>query len=242
MRYIAFNKRSSLTAKLLAEELDARTINGKKFKFKPSLLLRWGNSYLECPPDTIELNSLEAVKKTSNKLEMAKILSSTPEAKFPKVWFIGEDKPESMNGRMYFRNKFNQARLREVCVEGDFYATEIIDKVREFRVHVFDGEIMGVYEKIPYEGNPDYWKDDVCQFKRLDTSCKESMNGIKGVRPAAKAAVKALGLLFGGADVMIDSSGKVYVNEVNSAPALNSENIKRFTQKIKDYVDRKSVV
>jgi len=253
MIYIGYNKRSCITAKALANELGARTINNKRFKKKPSVFVRWGNSYLESPEGAIEVNDLEAVKNSSNKLLMARILSAVPEAKFPKVWFFDDEidhpSPRSnseedieefidlLPSGLYFRNKFNQARLRNFKVEGDMYAVEKIDKIREFRVHVFQDEIVGVYEKIPYEGNPDYWKDDVCRFKRIDTASKEALKGTKGIRPAAKAAVKALGLVFGGADVMIDIDGNVFVNEVNTAPSLNTENVKRFSEKIKEYVE-----
>jgi hypothetical protein len=261
MIYVGYNKKSSLTAKMLVEHMNsvgikARRINDKRFKFKPSVFVRWGNSYKEAPEGCIELNSIEAVRNTSDKDMMARILSETPEAKFPPCWFFDrldhdgsliaaygtaggmEEYDVARRSGLYYRNSVNVVRKRNNYIAGDSYATIAIDKSREFRVHVFNGKVMGVYEKVPedQENLPEYWKDDTCSFKRLDMSNKDVRSSIKGVRPAAVAATNALGLLFGGADVMMTADGEVFVNEVNSAPGLNTENVIRFTEKIKEYV------
>lgn len=45
----------------------------------------------------------------------------------------------------------------------------------------------------------------------------------KGVRTAAKTAVKALGYDFGAVDLLVREGGEVVVLEVNSAPALRDD-------------------
>ena len=266
MWYIAFNKRSSVTAKaiqefLITKGIKARIINDKKFKFKPSLLIRWGNSYLNCPDGCEEINSIEAVRLASNKLLMAYTLIKSG-VNFPKTYIppssaiaIGRefnlesesgayniDGVHAMNGEpmdLYYRNRAGIVRRRDRYVDGDLYGTEPIDRAREFRVHVFGGKTIGVYEKIPHDQNQQYCKNDNCDFRRIDTSDESQRSLIKGVRPEARKAVDALGLLFGGVDVIISRSGEVFVNEVNSAPALNGPNLERYFEAIQEYLNVK---
>lgn len=266
MWYIAFNKRSSVTAKAIADYLkekgiNARMINDKKFKFKPSLLIRWGNSYLEAPKDCIEINSIDAVKLASNKLLMAYTLIKAG-VNFPRCYIspssaiqIGREfnliglnggyeidgvYPMPQSADLYYRNSSGIVRRRSSYVNGDLYATEPIDRAREFRVHVFNGKTIGVYEKLPHDPNQPYCKNENCDFKRIDTSDKSQRKEIVGVRPEARKAVEALGLLFGGVDVIISKSGEIFVNEVNSAPALNGPNLDRYYEAITEYLSGKT--
>lgn len=266
--YIAFNKRSCVTAKELrdkfsSEGVEARLINSKKFKKKPNVLIRIGNSYKEAPEGCIEVNSIESVKLASNKLLMAYHLIRKEGVNFPKAHITLESKAvlddifgssNTLHGfsisdglDLYYRNSANIVRRRRGFIAGDLYATEPISRAREFRVHVFGGKTIGVYEKIPVndEGeevgheNVLYCKNDNCTFRRIDTSDDEQRRSIKGVRPMAVLAVQALGLTFGGADVIISTDGEIFVNEVNSAPSLNSLNIDRYYEKIKEYIEEK---
>lgn len=268
MWYIAFNKRSSVTAKALQSFLTekgekVRMINDKRFKFIPSVLIRWGNSYLPAPDGCVEINSIESVKLASNKLLMAYTLIRAG-VKFPKAYagptsistigrhfgLINENGAYEVGGfnpmenglNLYYRNGAGIVRKRDYVISSDLYGTEPIDRAREFRVHVFNGKTIGVYEKIPMEENQLYCKNENCDFRRVDVSVKESRDLIKGVRPEAKKAVEALGLLFGGVDVILSKGGEVFVNEVNSAPALNGPNLDRYYEAITEYLNVKKEV
>lgn len=250
--YIGFNKKSSLTAKGLQESFneegrECRIINRKRFKKSPSVFIRWGNSYKEAPEGCVELNSIESVRNASNKLLMAVTLIKAEGVTFPKCYFPGnvEDMLEEFNdlnstpgADLYYRNKHNIVRRRNHYIDGDLYATEPIDRAREFRVHVFNNKTIGVYEKIPYDPTQFYCKNENCDFKRIDMSEEVNKEALRGVRPQAVAGVNALGLLFGGADVIISTDGTIYVNEVNSAPALNSLNLERFKEAIVNYISK----
>lgn len=246
--YIAFNKRSVLTAKALQQSLslalgdgnEVRLINKKRFKKKPDFLIRWGNSYIECPEGCIDINPKEAVENASDKLKMANKLKDCPEAMFPKSVMqeditnkelVNQLISESPTDKIFWRNSVDAVRFRSNSVPGDKYALVDIDKDREFRVHIFNDRTIGVYEKIPHEGtDANIRKNDNCDFRRMDMANQEVKSSLKGVRPAARAAVKALGLTFGGADVMISKNGKIFVNEVNSAPSLNGPNLERWSE------------
>lgn len=261
--YIGFNKRSFSTAKALRDTFiskghDCRIINDKKFKKKPELFIRWGNSYKEVPEGVKEVNSMEAVKRASNKLLMAHALINAENVSFPKAYAspmilasLANDlgTPGSVEGftpmennlDLYYRNASGVVRRRNNYVSGDLYGTVPIDRAREFRVHIFDGKTIGVYEKLPHDENQAYCKNDNCDFKRLDMSDEETRNTLIGVRPMARAAVEALGLVFGGADVIISKTGEIYVNEVNSAPSLNSTNLDRYYEEITNYINKEEV-
>mgnify|MGYP006174668855 FL=1 len=70
-------------------------------------------------------------------------------------------------------------------------------------------------------------------------SDRNNLEQLRGVRPQAVAAVNSLGLLFGGVDVIIARDGRIYVNEVNSAPSLNSLNLNRFKEAILNHINKK---
>jgi len=253
MLYIAFNKRSSVTARLLSEFFNSqglvtRTINRKRFKVKPDVLLRWGNSYLDAPKGCLEINSKESVRLASDKRLMAYTLIKAgvnfPEA-FISPMSANEIRKETgeydesfhvlhdENTELYYRNAQGIVRRRGHYIQGDLYGTTPIDRSREFRVHIFKGKTIGIYEKFPHDEGQPYCKNDNCDFKRLDLSDPLVRSSIKGVRPQAKLAVESLGLDFGGADVIISKDGGVFVNEVNSAPALNEPNLLRYFEEIK---------
>lgn len=253
MIYVGFNKRSCVTAKEIKDKISeggvgCRMINRKNFARKPSVFIRYGNSYKEAPEGVLEINSIESVKNASDKRIMAELLKSKEGVRFPESWWPGDTVEE---GGYYFRNRVGKVVFRSRPMEGDLYGTKPVDRAREFRVHVFSdsfiekikektgetvGNTMGVYEKIPHEENQLYCKNDNCDFKRIDMSNSENSNALKGVRPMARSAVEALGLDFGGVDVIISKDGGIYVNEVNSAPSLNTLNIERFVELIKKYI------
>lgn len=91
---------------------------------------------------------------------------------------------------------------------------------KEFRVHVVDGRVIKLQEKIPV-GN---FIDGVSHFVwPNDFSYKNSL------RKRGKDAVRAMGFDFGAVDILwgntdIDSHMRTYVIEVNSAPKLTNEN------------------
>lgn len=90
-----------------------------------------------------------------------------------------------------------------------------VDAVHEYRVHVVGGKVIKTSEKLGGDGvirsKANGWV-----FRTPTTSFEDR----KPVRKAARAAVKALGLDFGAADVLVDAEGNVYVTEVNTAPSL----------------------
>ena len=105
----------------------------------------------------------------------------------------------------------------------DFYVKKL-DLVKEFRVHIFDGKSIRMGLKVPRVNvTPHPWIRSFRQGWNIDygTACQEAR--IRGLRKAAKRAVKALGYAFGAVDIGITADNKIYVLEVNTAPGLQNK-------------------
>ena len=106
-------------------------------------------------------------------------------------------------------------------VHADYWVQQI-PCAAEFRQHVFEGRAIRRGKKVQVEAsrfNP------AVHSRRngwhLDYSAQDAP---EGMRELAKRAVAALGYLYGAVDVLQDPTGKLWVLEVNSAPALRDEN------------------
>ena len=223
--------------KPLAKKVFRKTTNKR---LKTDVVLRWGSTETFDRLSTrLELNTLDAVTNASNKLLMMQNLVGanikTPNIKFDLNNTENLDEFRDRSGNFYVRGANDQVRYTNTLQTGDKYvSTPIKDKKREYRVHVFNGEVIALYEKIPNEEGIKLFKSFNCHFELKDAS-----NCLLTLVDQQKCidAVNALGLLFGGVD-MVRSKGKnTYVIEVNSAPALNSTNIDRYVDKITDYVN-----
>jgi hypothetical protein len=239
--YVLYNSKSSVTGKALWKALKAAKTGGYewrhsssgKFGKTPSLVLRWGSAQ-RIEGDFIEVNPRDAVYNASSKKDMMRLLVDAVDVPTPAVEFHATNGVQAVaiDGYAYVRDAKNKVRYTNLVLPGDKYILAPIDKESEYRVHVFDNKVTGVYRKVPHNANVRLYKNDTCDFVRLDQSQRDLMRGIKGVRPAALKATEALGLRFSGVDVLRAENGDVFVNEVNSAPALNEPNVLRWVNTI----------
>lgn len=238
---ICYSDKSSVTGKAIREKFNALRKRTDK-KSKCDLFIRWGST--EVFTNTkfkLELNTLEAVNRTINKHEMLKALSA---AGVPTPTFNStvEDAAKYMDaaGMQYIRNNWGVVRYsNDFNPQRDAYYTKPVQfKRREYRVHVFNGKVLGIYEKVPFEQDqtkrPKLFKSDTCNFVRCDM---EVCRLTKDNQQTCIDSVTSLGLLFGGVDVIRDRTGNIFICEVNSAPGLNNLNIDRWVEEINKYVD-----
>ena len=105
---------------------------------------------------------------------------------------------------IYIRNKRGVVRYsNDFNPTNDMYFTQPVkSKRREYRVHVFNGKVIGIYEKVPMTAEqPALYKSDTCNFKRRDPELCLLTTEDQAV---CIKAVQALGLMFGGVDIYRD--------------------------------------
>lgn len=251
--YIAYCGRSSVSGRLLfdylrsselSEDFSVRRTNKLKPKKIADIVLRYGSSKdISISDDGFEINSLESVENAANKLRMAEILSSTDGVNFPAFipLYAMDDIPFD---QMYVRDRNQKVRFVDLnnggSVRGDdLYLLAPIDKSNEYRIHIFNNKTIGVYEKIPHNQEDKLRKQDNCNFVRLNMADESVSSSLIGARPMARMATEAMGLVYGGVDIMRSSDGQWWVNEVNSSPGLNSLNVERVGNLVIDYVRQK---
>ena len=107
--------------------------------------------------------------------------------------------------------------------------TRGINNHGEYRVHVFDGEVI-LYQKKSRRVNDD---GDVITADGEEADVRNlasnwvyrtgNLRRLERIENLAKDAVRAVGLDFGAVDIIKDENGDVFVLEVNSAPGLGNQ-------------------
>lgn len=240
---IAYTKRTCVTGRNLFESLknsgkftSVRRVFEDKTVKPCDVLIRWGNSVCNVPfTPSIEFNTEESVRNASEKRKMMSILEGVEEIRTPVVASPSEfSSIVDEDGGAYVRGADNSVRYATSLRAGDKYATKALKKKREYRVQVFNGKVTGIYEKVPNNIGDKIWKNDNCQFRRVNPEIS-TCNNI--AQTMAIKAVESMGLIFGGVDVILGTDRKFYVNEVNSGIGLNTPNIEKWTNMIIDYVE-----
>lgn len=106
----------------------------------------------------------------------------------------------------------------------DFFV-ERLSCLREFRVHVFGGEVIHRQAKfVPhgFEGIARNWENG-CYFTGENLERFASEAQLRDLEGLAVRSVEALGLHFGAVDLLLTKRQKPYVLEVNTAPGLRSD-------------------
>jgi hypothetical protein len=247
--YIAYNKRTCVTGKALFDSLRSKEFTPNisirrtmtEPRATPDIVLRWGNSLTQLPENCVEINSQRALQLTADKAAMIRTLDDHEGVNVPSFALTREEAAQitDTEGKVFIRDRNDHVRydFASNFKTSDKYALTPVEKVHEYRVHIFDGRTIGVYEKIPHDPSVKIYKNDTCDFVRIDQSGEGQRSRIKGIRPMSRAAVESLGLVFGGVDVLVDANNNKFITEVNSAPALNGPNLDRWANSIRDYVN-----
>lgn len=243
-------KAGSASAKALAEALGVKRIKEKGSKFKGAahkLIINWGCSKL--PEELLKcriLNSPESVSKASCKLASFKAMHEAG-VSIPRFTEHREDVLQGM-----FEDKTIVARtiLRghsgagivviepgQEVVAAPLYV-EYVPKKEEYRIHIFNGEVVDIQRKARKKDVPDdqvNWKVRNLANGFIFARGEEALGNVpQDVLDQAVKAVAALGLDFGAADVIYnDKQKKAYVLEVNTAPGLSGSTLDGYVERIK---------
>ena len=116
-----------------------------------------------------------------------------------------------------------------VALTSEFY-TEYVPNTREYRVHVFRGEVIrvqGKYHDFPEAQTNPFIKNHAQGYRFRAPSRNPHTHRLR----AAITAVECLGLDFGAVDLLVGTDGQTYVLEVNTAPACSPLTARKYVEK-----------
>jgi glutathione synthase/RimK-type ligase-like ATP-grasp enzyme len=109
--------------------------------------------------------------------------------------------------------------------------TQYIKKKKEFRVHVFNNEVIDVQEKRRSMGSDAGFL--IRNHANGFVFCRDNISEPTDLRAVAIHAVRALGLDFGAVDIVYNEHyNQCYALEVNTAPGLEGTTLETYTNKI----------
>lgn len=235
----------SASSKMLANNIRSkgyeclRVYPDRRYRPRPNdMIVNWGfggntnwdSSRIEFnKPSSVEL----AVNKYTTLTELKKAGISIPE-------FTTDSRVASGWDTIYTRHNLCSSGGRGIAIfrKGDILPlaplyTKGIKVKAEYRVHVFKGEIIDYTKKINQNA------DDEQSLIRNHTNgfmfIREGIERLERIEDLAIQSVKALGLDFGGVDIVMDTEGKVYTLEVNTACGIAETALENYTNNIIKY-------
>ena len=245
--YIYSYNQYSNAAKELSHYLLVKRIKHEDSKFKGNVdktVVNWGASIL--PIEVLQctvLNKAEHVREVINKLTFfAKLegMGLTPEfttsVDKAKKWLDDERQAvcrtilTGSGGRGIVI-----ADTEEGLVEADLYV-KYIPKKDEYRVHIFDNEIIDVQKKMMCEG----WDDPDWQVRNVANGFIYGRIGIAPpscVLEVAMETFRKFDLDFGAVDVIYtENINRAYALEINTAPGLEGQTVISYAEELARYL------
>lgn len=234
------------SAKLLADTLEVKRVlhTGSTLKGSPALtIINWGASpktFLDQlygakifnPPERIALcaNKIRFFNHIASKAAGPRVPTWTRDMKEAKKWLV-EGKCVLARTLVEAFDGDGLVEMNKVLdfVEAPLY-TVYVPKKLEYRIMMWREEVVHAYRKVCETGKePGSWK------------IRTGGNGfyywdykIDDVPPEvivqSKLAMKAVGLDFGGVDVIFGEDKKAYVLEINTAPWLEELTAKKYSE------------
>jgi glutathione synthase/RimK-type ligase-like ATP-grasp enzyme len=171
------------------------------------------------------VNRAESIKKSKDKL-FSSLLFKQYNIPIPEIFIdISDLKKKSFPvlRRLKFHSRGSDIsfiRSKKDIVPGDYYS-KFIKSDLEYRIHVFDNEVIRIQKKIPKKGTKKQFVHNFENGYLLVDNFEHNIPLETNLIPLSIRCVQLLGLDFGAVDILISKDYKPYVLEVNSAPRLN---------------------
>lgn len=214
-----------------------RVVDPEKTPRGRELVMNWGSTKVEPRAVCTWLNKPENVKLAADKLLTFQKLSekgvSVPEFSTDinkaKEWIADEY-------IVLCRKKLNGHSGQGIVVaktEAELVAAPLYvryyRKESEFRVHVFQGQVIDYVQKKKREGIADTeFNKYIRSYNNGWVFCRDDIEDITKVKEEAVKAVVALGLDFGAVDIIWTKKKKAIVLEINTAPALEGTTVEKY--------------
>lgn len=117
--------------------------------------------------------------------------------------------------------------------------TKEIKNNGEYRVHVFNGEVIDYRKKSRrVDDEPTQEQSDVRNHENGWIYRMGNLERLEKVENLAKSAIKALSLDFGTVDIIKDMDNNVFVLEVNTACGLEGTTLDKYVNAISNYANK----
>lgn len=124
------------------------------------------------------------------------------------------------------------AEQADQVVQAPLY-TKYVKKKKEFRVHVFNGQVIDVQEKRKKRSHEDQRDTRIRNVANGYVFCREGLVEPTGLRDLATSATTALGYSLGAVDIAYNErNDKLYVLEVNSCPGMQGTTLESYANAI----------
>lgn len=249
--YIRPYHRASESAKLLANALDCwRITSGRTFRPRDNkVILNWGKTDNRYDETCDVLNKARFTRVVSNKLRFFETYSNAVHPGFRTLDFT-----TAYDRALEWINQGHKVCCRTVLdghsgaglvvaetadqlVRAPLY-TKYKKKQAEYRVHVFDGDVIAVQRKVARAGiNPLNWfirnHDNGFVFQR------NNLNVPEDVKNQAINACRFFYLDMGGVDVIWNErEQQAYVIEINTAPGIEGETVNDYANAIRKFMEK----
>ena len=252
MKLYSYNN-GSASAKALANALGIKRLRHEGKPVKHPIIINWGASVIEREIANYNeiLNEPANVAKAVNKLTTLSLFTEHGVACPEWTEGYGEaDKWLADGSSVVARYKLNghsgegieildTDRALQVMTEQRGKAplyTKYVKKDQEYRIHVFQGEVIFQQRKARKIEVPD--AEVNWQVRNLAGGFIFANDGVEAsdaVKDQAKSAVDALGLDFGAVDVITNKRGEAFVLEVNTACGLQGKTLDAYVQAFSRY-------
>jgi len=210
------------------------------------LVIRWGCTG-NLPIHNV-LNQARAIHLVANKSGFRKLLSEEAnrivpatsfdgdglneiDYEFPKEWVI-RPQNHAQGKNLWVVDNWEDFQTTIKEAGQGWYASELINKTKEYRVCFVQGRVAWVANKIPADENVVAW--NVAQGGRFENV--RWSNWPLNVLDVSQQAFELSGLDFGGVDIMVNANNISYILEINSAPSLTSPYRQECMAKCFDYI------